>query len=291
MPARKKITFRKNQVIRLRESGIKSVRRIAANLGCATEAGKLRVREILESNGYRCRHWKWSKEEITTIRRRYSNILTAIIARELNRPVSSVYNKAHTLGLHKSAEWLKDDLQKLGRKLAILGRATRFKEGHVTWNAGVRGLKFPGSEKGQFKKGQRSKRWHGYRNGTIRIREDKTGRFYKSIRLAPGKWVHLHRYMWEKARGPIPKGKLIVFKNRDSTDCRLRNLLLIDRKTHGARWSATDGGIAKAMACVPGGKGKINQRLFNELMKHPEVLQQKRAQMELQRMIRKAAAR
>jgi hypothetical protein len=53
------------------------------------------------------------------------------------------------------------------------------------------------------------------------------GRQYYFIRLAKGKWEHLHRYLWKQVHGSIPKGKLIVFKNGDTLDCLMDNLEMI----------------------------------------------------------------
>ena len=38
-----------------------------------------------------------------------------------------------------------------------------------------------------------------------------------------------HRYIWEKAFGPIPKGHCVQFKDGDTTNCILDNLYLISR--------------------------------------------------------------
>lgn len=73
-------------------------------------------------------------------------------------------------------------------------------------------------------------------DGCITVRTDtSTGRKYKWIRVAKGKWQHLHRHMWEQEHGPIPKGMLIVFKDGDSLNCVLENLEMISRKEHRDR--------------------------------------------------------
>ena len=38
-----------------------------------------------------------------------------------------------------------------------------------------------------------------------------------------------HKYLWEKANGPIPSGHALIFKNGIKTDCRLDNLMLVSR--------------------------------------------------------------
>lgn len=285
MPAKKNIHLSKRSVLQLYRSGLHSIRGIAERLDAYTEEGRKRIRTILEAEGYRPKRYRWTEDEVRLLRKLYPHVDAKIIARKLKRPVCSIYGKVHKLQLKKSAKWWKDKRAYWAKLLQRKGRPYRFKEGHVTWNEGLKGLKFPGSEKGQFKKGQRSVRWNGYRNGMIVIIRDKTGRLYKRIRLRPGKWEYYQRYLWKKHRGPIPRGKLVVFKNRNSMDCRLSNLILIDRKEHGKRWSHTDGGIAKALATESGRKGKINYELFWKLLNDSGLLDAKRRQLELERMI------
>jgi len=46
-------------------------------------------------------------------------------------------------------------------------------------------------------------------------------------------WMLLHRYVWEQAHGPVPKGMVITFKDGDSHNCSLDNLVLVTRPEHG----------------------------------------------------------
>jgi hypothetical protein len=285
MPARRHISLKKREVMKLYRLGFRSIKGMAVRLHANTIDGRALIRRILKSEGCRLKRYIWTREEIAILRKHYPHIDGKVLAKKLNRPITSIYGKANILGLRKSAEWLRKKREYWIRLLLRTGKAHRFKEGHPTWNEGLKGLKYPGRKTGQFKKGEPSKRWQGYRNGTISIRREKTGQLYKCIRLGPGKWEPLHHHRWKKAHRPLPKGKLLVFKNRDSLDCRLSNLMLIDRKTHGARWSLTAGGIAKALACIPGGKGKINSHLFHQALKNPALLEAKRRQLELQRTI------
>lgn len=53
----------------------------------------------------------------------------------------------------------------------------------------------------------------------------------------PGKrkMVLKHRWVWEQAHGPIPKGYIIIFMNGDRTDCRLENLKMIPQSLNSIR--------------------------------------------------------
>jgi hypothetical protein len=46
----------------------------------------------------------------------------------------------------------------------------------------------------------------------------------------PAVWKLLHHVVWEKAHGPIPKGHVIIFTNRNILDTRLKNLILVSRR-------------------------------------------------------------
>lgn len=63
----------------------------------------------------------------------------------------------------------------------------------------------------------------------ISLRKDNQGNVYKFIRQSSGKWVHLHRFIWEKANGPIPKDSVVRFIDGDKMNCTLSNLELIPK--------------------------------------------------------------
>ena len=53
------------------------------------------------------------------------------------------------------------------------------------------------------------------------------------------KWKFLHRLLWEKENGPIPKGMNVVFRNGDRSDIRMENLILMNNKEM-ARYTPVD---------------------------------------------------
>ncbi len=108
----------------------------------------------------------------------------------------------------------------------------RFKKGHISWNKGIKGLTIGGVQT-QFKPGNEP---HNTKhNGAISIRKDKSGRPYKYIRISKGNWELLHRFVWKKHNGEIPKGMLVVFKDGNSLNCSIDNLELISRKENMQR--------------------------------------------------------
>jgi len=72
-----------------------------------------------------------------------------------------------------------------------------------------------------------------------------------------GKNVLLHRYVWEKHYGKIPKGYQIHHKNKDRLDYSLENLELISNKEHH-KHHAIENGLGKGNK----GKPKLHQSGF-----------------------------
>ena len=51
------------------------------------------------------------------------------------------------------------------------------------------------------------------------------------------KHLSLHRYVWEKEYGPIPKGHDIHHKDRDRANCRKENLECLPKAEHTRKYS------------------------------------------------------
>lgn len=66
-------------------------------------------------------------------------------------------------------------------------------------------------------------------DGCIRVRIVKKAgnRPYKWIRISKANWKMLHVHTWEQKHGPVPKGYIVIFRNKDTMDCRLKNLKMI----------------------------------------------------------------
>lgn len=64
-------------------------------------------------------------------------------------------------------------------------------------------------------------------DGTEKFHQNGIGEYEVKIKVN-GKWVRKHRYIWEQAYGEIPKGKKLIYKDGDRTNCTLENLVLID---------------------------------------------------------------
>ena len=77
-----------------------------------------------------------------------------------------------------------------------------------------------------FKDKRRSKDVDGTRrinkfNGRVSIRHN-------------GKWIPEHRFIWEQAHGPIPRGNIVIPKNGITGDNRLENLISMPRNQYNS---------------------------------------------------------
>lgn len=164
---------------------------------------------------------RWTAHELRLLRELYPDLTAETVARELGRPVSTVYSKANALGLRKSTEFLASDRSAriLRGKQSPAMIATRFKKGQTSWNKGTKGLTglHPNTRATQFKKGTMSgAAQHNYVPiGSLRINAD--GHLERKVTDNPAlyparRWEPVYRHVWEAANGPIPEGHLVVFR-------------------------------------------------------------------------------
>jgi hypothetical protein len=182
----------------------------------------------------------WAAEDDEALCQAYPNTPTHLLATQLRRSIAATYNRAHALGLAKSAAYLAGpDAYRLRRGDQV-GARTRFPKGHVPAN---KGLRRPGWFSGrmretQFKRGER----RGvaitlYKPiGTERVSKD--GYLERKINddlPLQRRWRAVHLVLWESVHGPIPRGHALAFLNGDKRDIRLDNLALITRRALMAR--------------------------------------------------------
>ena len=169
----------------------------------------------------------WTQKELKYLVDRYPHDQSKDIAKHLGRSICGVYGKAHNLGLNKSEAFLNDH-KKSGRcRMIEHGKVTRFKKGDKPWNTGKKvEIKGRMSET-FFKKGNLPK--NTLHDGAITIRSLK-GRKYKWIRLDLAKWDLLHRVLWRRHYGKIPKGLNVQFKDGDPMNCQIDNLELVTKR-------------------------------------------------------------
>ena len=175
----------------------------------------------------------WTDSEIWRLIAFYPDQTNRTVARKFKRPYSSIVGMATTLGLRKTREHLS---RMPHRAMIKAGEAYRFPKGHVPMNKGVKIWWDPGrSVETRFKKGNVSKRWDPeiYQVGALRINADG----YVDMKVKEGlrAWRQLHYILWEDAHGPVPKGHVLRFKDRDPLNVEIENLELIHRRDNMLR--------------------------------------------------------
>lgn len=100
----------------------------------------------------------------------------------------------------------------------------QFVKGIVPWNTGLKGVNGYNANKTSFKSGKEHPKYKPI--GSERI--DKDGLLV--VKVADRKWMPKQKYLWEKENGPVPRGHVVIFGNRNKRDFRSVNLILVSRK-------------------------------------------------------------
>lgn len=202
---------------------------------------------------------KWSAAEITQLEHLYKNQSITEIAVIMGRSYNSVKSKVLNLGLRKE----KAELSKLLKRRTS---ASQFKKGHKPHNT--------------LADGAISIRGYGGRDANFKI-------YY--IRLSEGNWYPLHHYIYENVFGPIPLRMVVGFKDGNTLNCLLDNLYLLEMTENMKRNSSSvnlkDGFVAQTI--VGSRNVKKNRTLYQAIKENKPLLEVKRAQLLLNREIKK----
>ncbi len=172
----------------------------------------------------------WTADEVDWLVKHYPFDRAADIAETLNRPISSIYDKAAQLGLGKSETFMVSD--RSGRILrgrqhpAVI--AARFQPRHTPWNKGMKGLDLSGGRGSRFKPGEKPKNWKPV--GSERMSKGFLQRKMTDTGYPPRDWVPVHHLVWAEHHGPIPAWHVVVFRDGDRRNFALGNLALITRR-------------------------------------------------------------
>lgn len=166
----------------------------------------------------------WTPEEDRILIEKYETCEAAEIGQQLDRGITSVYNRAHILGLRKPVIYR----SLAGKKGAThqLAVAHRFQKGIIPANKGKKmdPAVYAKCSRTMFKKGQIPTNHRPV--GSERVNVDG----YIEIKVAePNKWKLKHRVIWEQNNGPIPKGYNIQFKDSNPLNVCIDNLYIISR--------------------------------------------------------------
>ena len=108
------------------------------------------------------------------------------------------------------------------------GTDGRFQPGGTSWNAGMKGVSYPGSVPTQFKKGHRPQTWVPI--GSERINADD----YVDVKITDEglprrRWKGKHVLVWEEHNGPVPPGHCVILGDGNRRNFDADNLLLVSR--------------------------------------------------------------
>lgn len=174
----------------------------------------------------------WTDDEQKILTDMYQDHYTAEICRILGRTLSSVYARACILGLKKSEAFRNMELQLQAERLKRVSLEHRYQKGAIPHNKGkkMKPEVYEKVKRTMFKKG--SVPHNANYDGHKRVNEEG----YTEMRIRPGKYVLLHRYIWEQAHGfDIPNGYVCVFKDNNKQNLALDNLALITREENMKR--------------------------------------------------------
>jgi hypothetical protein len=171
---------------------------------------------------------RWPTEDVQIVRWLYPYVQTDKIAALLGRKLGTVHQCADRLGIRKTPESLAAIFAARPQTPAQI--ASRFQPGHSPAN---KGLRRPGWAAGrmretQFKKGNRPHTWLPI--GSLRTSKD--GYLQRKVTetgYPPRDWVSVHHLVWQRWRGPIPPGHIVVFRDGNPANRKLANLECISK--------------------------------------------------------------
>lgn len=137
------------------------------------------------------------------------------------KKLAELFNKAFKVSISYKA--IAQKCRKLGLTCPNNGY---FKKGDIPVNKGTKGL--TKANKTSFKKGSIPPNTR--KAGSISMRKDKNENSYMHIKASePNRWQMLHVYIWENKHGKIPKGYCVIFKDKNTLNVSLSNLMLVSR--------------------------------------------------------------
>lgn len=154
----------------------------------------------------------WTSEEMTTLKKRYPDELTANIAADLGRSVQALHSAARIHGLSKSAHFFNG--ADSGRTKGQRGMSSRFLPGHRPANKGIKGWQAGGrSVETQFKKGQKSLNTLPIGSHRRTTKERHWCRKVQAHGTQRQRWIPIHKLIWIEHHGPIPPKHVVRFKD------------------------------------------------------------------------------
>lgn len=174
----------------------------------------------------------WTQTQLEWLEVMFPTHPTADVAEFIGRSVGSCYNKAAQLGIKKCPEYLANESTQF-RKGRSASKETQFKAGQEPWNKGKKFIAGGRSVETQFKKGGKPHTWRPI--GTEVWRDGYLCRKVRDGKPTHKNYAMVHVLMWVEANGPVPKGHVVVFRDRNTKNLTLENLECISRQENMAR--------------------------------------------------------
>lgn len=174
-------------------------------------------------------HQELTEKEYLWLFNNYPIKSSAECAKHLKRDLKFIYRFAAKCGLKKEPKFLSSESSGRFQKMTQAGINFQFKKGHIPQNKGKKMTPevYNKVKDTMFKKG--GKPTNTLYDGAITVRGKSTGEKYQYIRIRDSKWVLLHRFIYEEYWGPIPPGYVVRFKDGNSMNTEIDNLVLIPR--------------------------------------------------------------
>lgn len=151
-------------------------------------------------------------------------------------------------------------------------RSSYYQKGSTPLNKGKKWSEWMSKEgqvnstNSQFKKGRTP---HNTRANFELSKRATNGKKYPYwyIRISLGKWVLLHRYLWEIVNGEIPKGHNIQFIDGNTDNVEIENLEIVSRKKqvihnkNGGKKLSPE--LKETIELINSIKNKINEKSSN----------------------------
>ena len=209
----------------------------------------------------------------------YLRVPVKTMAKAIGRSNSFVRTRMRQLGLVVPPEIIAQRI-----------KDSQLKKGNTPPNKGRRMEEFMSPEvvikfrANQFVKGQLPHNT-AQADGEIRIRNMSNGCRYKMIRLGLGKWVLLHKHLWESIHGPVPPGMCLWAKDRNSLNENPDNWELITRKENIRRnGGSKDLSDNYVLGCIAPKDTEAKSYIRENL---PDLIELKRTQLNLSRNLKK----
>jgi len=253
----------------------------------------------------------WSPFELNFIRCHFNTLTNLQLSKMLGIKLTSLRMKCYEIGLKRMEMeyWTEDQINYLKANYKTVGDvelAERFEKlwpKQKKWTnkhiekkrkylklirtvTEVEKVKERNIETGRFAECA-VKRWkvsEACAEGTVKIWRYAGGNAFKVIKLKTG-FVHFMPWLYEQMFGPIPVGYMVRTKDGDNMNVVPENLILVTRAQHALiNSSISIGSLSDNYIIGILASGK-NKALRESIAANPELIEVKRLQLQLNRMI------